>query len=55
MFLRSCPLNAKRVGKITEGDTVDQRDMLIKLVSYSQKEFLLRDDSHISGNYEAKN
>ena len=43
------------MGKITEGDTVDQRKILIKLVSYSQKEFLLRDYSHILGNYEDKN
>ena len=37
----------KRVVKITEADIVDQRKILIKLVSYSQKEFLLRDYSHI--------
>ena len=46
---------AKRVGKITEGDTVDQRKILIKLVSYSQKELLLRDYSHIFSIYEDKN
>ena len=28
---------AKQMGKITEGDTVDQREILIKFVSYSQK------------------
>ena len=45
-----------RVGKITEGNTVDQRKILVKLVSYSQKEFLLRDYSHIFfSNYEDKN
>ena len=38
---------AKRVGQITDGDTVNQRKILIKLVSYSQKLFLLRDYSHI--------
>ena len=47
-------LYAKRVGKITERDTVDQRKILIKLVSYSQKELLLRDYSHIFSNYEDK-
>ena len=48
-------LYAKIAGKITEWDTVDQRKILIKLVSYSQKEFLLRDYSHIVSNYEDKN
>ena len=46
---------AKRVGKITERDTVDQRKILIKLVSYSQKELILQDYSHIYSNYEDKN
>ena len=46
---------AKRVGKMIEGDTVDQRKILIKLVSYSQKELLLRNYSHIFSNYEDKN
>ena len=40
------------MSKITEGDTVDQREILIKLVSYSQIEFLPRDYSYILGNYE---
>ena len=48
-------VNAKRVGKITERDTVDQRKILVKLVSYSQKELLLGDYSHIFSNYEDNN
>ena len=55
VFSKSRSFMRKEWAKSLKRDTVDQRKILIKLVSYSQKELLLRDYSHNFSNYEDKN